>query len=244
MGKILIADSSEEFRELLARELEQHHQVNCCADGQRALEILEEFTPDLMVLDLMLVGDGMALLQTAAERGICPRTVVSTSFFSPYMSELLNAYPVEYVFRKPCSISAVKNRVLDLAGRQQEPVLQLQSNHAAVTTMLHELGIPTNYSGFDQIRLGVLMLADNPGLQMTKVVYPGIAEMSIHGGNKDTVERNIRSAIATAYNRRDDRVWRRYFPAAPNGQIPKPTNAKFLTGLAEMLTSGVVRKAK
>lgn len=244
MGKILIADASEEFRSLLAAALEPEHSVITCADGIVALELLAAEAPDLMVLDLMLRGDGMAVLQSASDRGSCPRTVIIGSFFSDYILHLLSEYPVEYVLRRPCSIQTAAGRIADLLGRRESPVLQLQSDHAAVTTMLHQLGIPTNYTGFDQLRQGILMLAKQPGLPVTKVVYPTIAASAIQGGTAGTVERNIRSAITAAYERRDDRIWRRYFLPAANGQIPKPTNTRFMTRLAEELASGTSRKAK
>lgn len=244
MGKILIADGSEEFRNQLSAALAPVYEIFCCGDSARTLELLQEAAPDLLVLDLMVVGDGMEVLRIAKEKAVCPRTVITGRFFSDYVLNALSDYPVEYVFRRPCSVEAVVNRVNDLLGYQARSGPEQLPDHAAVTVMLHELGIPTNYSGFDQMRQGILMLAKEPGLPMTKVVYPAIADACAQGGNATTVERNIRSAIAAGYARRNDRVWRRYFQTAANGQIPKPTNTQFLTRLSEEISCGALRKVK
>lgn len=242
MGKILIADCLEEFRTQLEKALEGTYEVACCAEGERALELLEELRPDLLILDPMLIGmDGLEVLHQAHERKICPETIITGRFFSDHLLNMIAEYPVQYVLRKPCVISALVNRVGELLGQEEKELPREQDPHGAVTTMLHELGIPTNYAGFHQIRMGVLMLAKEPGLAMTKVVYPTIAAESKRGANSVTVERNIRSAIGRAYANRDDRVWRRYFLPAANGQIPKPTNTQFLTRLAEEVSCNVLR---
>lgn len=53
--KILIVDDSATVRKLISSKLEKSgHEVMCAADGIDALEKIKEFTPDLILLDIMM----------------------------------------------------------------------------------------------------------------------------------------------------------------------------------------------
>lgn len=55
MTKILLVDDDLEFRDLLKEALEgEGHDVVCAADGLDALMRLDTFTPDVILLDLMM----------------------------------------------------------------------------------------------------------------------------------------------------------------------------------------------
>jgi two-component system, OmpR family, response regulator MprA len=60
-GRVLIVEDDEAIVDVLRRTLRQEgHEVRAASDGVEALEIAEEFLPDLVVLDLGLPGmDGM-----------------------------------------------------------------------------------------------------------------------------------------------------------------------------------------
>jgi PAS domain S-box-containing protein len=62
--KVLIVDDEEDSRRLLAAYLEEEHcELRTAANGREALETLETFPPDLILLDLMMpVMDGMTFL--------------------------------------------------------------------------------------------------------------------------------------------------------------------------------------
>ena len=73
MLKLLIADGTEEFRLALAEQLAGSFVIRCCHQGKQALEMIDSFRPDVLVLDLMLPElDGISLLQQLAERNAMP----------------------------------------------------------------------------------------------------------------------------------------------------------------------------
>ena len=76
-------------------------------------------------------------------------------------------------------------------------------------------------------------MKDDPNASLSKEIYPALAKTQ--GGTATSVEKNIRDAIGYAYRNRNEAVWARYFPVAPNGQVPKPTNRAFLATLAQRL---------
>lgn len=236
LTKILIVDANEEFRSALADELRPDHTVRTCGNGLQALELLRSVHPDFLVTDLMLPGlDGLSLMKTANQEGICPPTIATSTYFSQYAAKALEELNVEYMMLKPCQISALASRVDDLMCQSPAPVFCLPSPYSAVTTVLLELGFPTSRKGFRYCREAILLLSADPGLQITKEIYPAVAKA--YDTEPESVEKNIRDVITAAWQNRDDALWRRYLPIAPNGQIPRPSNSVFLTHLSEVLST-------
>lgn len=69
--KILIVEDDERIAEALAEDLsDQHYAVEIAADGQTAKDLIESFTYDLILLDLMLPEiDGITLCQKLRSQG-------------------------------------------------------------------------------------------------------------------------------------------------------------------------------
>jgi two-component system, OmpR family, alkaline phosphatase synthesis response regulator PhoP len=65
-GKILIVDDEDDIRELLLAYLEKEgYQVSQAADGQEALKVARESSPDVVILDIMLPKmSGLEVLST------------------------------------------------------------------------------------------------------------------------------------------------------------------------------------
>ena len=232
--KLLIADGNEEFRQALARELDGAYFVRCCGDGKEALSLLRSFAPDILVLDLMLPElDGISLLQSASASGLCPMVLVTSRFFNDYVHEAMEDLGVGYMMRKPCDIPATAARIGDLSRHIRPPQVTLPDPMTHVSNLLLSLGIPTKLRGYVYLREAILMMMKDPDQPITKVLYPSVGAMC---GCKGThVERSIRSAIDTAWKQQDSRIWQLYFHAGSDGVIPRPSNAAFITRLADAL---------
>lgn len=242
MRKVLIADASEQWRELLQKALEQDYQVRSAADGRRTLELIGEFRPDVLVIDLLISGvDGLTILKMLDEQDLHPRIIVTGKYFSNFITAALERYQVDDLVMKPCTVAAVTDRVaLVLAQEESAPVVE-QDPYDAITAMLVELGAPTSQQGFRFLRRGIQLMMEDPTQQLTKSLYPAIA--AEYGTNKENVEKGLRTTVTTAWTRRRDHVWRTYFPPAPNGQIPKPTAGQFLARLTDVILSSRRKRA-
>lgn len=246
MKKLLIVDSNEEFRETLAQALGKQYSVMTCGSGLRALELLAARQTDLMILELMLPGmDGLRLLRQAALSGLTVPSLALSRYFGDYAIDAAGRLGVEYMMLKPCEVSAVVERVADLldASQPEEPLFQEVSARSAATTLLLELNLLTKHRGFNYALDAIIMLAQTPNQQITKTVYPEIAKQ--YRTSSTAVEKCIRDAIASAYLNRNEELWNRLFPTAPDGTLPRPTNSIFLTRLAQELvcTKGARRRA-
>jgi two-component system response regulator (stage 0 sporulation protein A) len=68
---------------------------------------------------------------------------------------------------------------------------------------------------------------------VTKVLYPEVAKRC--DCDPSHVERSIRSAIEAAWKRRDDSIWKLYFPEEGMHSGKRPTNSAFIARLAQSL---------
>ena len=69
-GRVLVVEDDAEIADVLRRTLRQEgHEVRSAADGVAALEVAEDFVPDLVILDLGLPKlDGVEVLPPAPGR--------------------------------------------------------------------------------------------------------------------------------------------------------------------------------
>lgn len=238
MPRLLIASSSNEFCQSISQCLCGRMQTQCCHSGRQALSLLRSAQPDLLLLDLMLPEmDGLTVLQTAAAEGIHPQVIVTLDFQSPYVLEALTRLQVSYVMLKPCDCSAVLANLEDMAGTMQsaaEPTIaEPPDRQAMALRVLLELGMIPKWNGFACLQLGLPAFAEDPKQTVTKELYHRIGKQI--GKNSTLVERNIRTAIQKSWAQGTMAAWRKYFPCAPDGTVPRPSNKAFISHMAQIL---------
>lgn len=234
MQKVLIADGSEEFLHALTEALRGIYHVKSCRSGNDALELIMNFNPDILILDLMLPGmDGLSLLQYIETLGKQMHILATTRFLSNYVVEAVARLGVGYLMMKPCDVQAVVSRIADIAGSQEVPLVTEPAPRTAVSNMLLALNIATKRRGYNCLREAVLLMAEKPGQSITKELYPAVGALC--GASRDQVERVIRTAIDAAWQQRDETIWRLYFPPKADGAIHRPSNATFICRLADCL---------
>lgn len=228
---MLIADASEEFRLALADTLRGTYMVRMSQEGNQTLEMLRSMKPDILVLDLLLPGlDGISLLQRAAESGLRPMVLATTGFANDYVLECAERMGVGYVMVKPSDVHAVAARIADLHRHLKPPSVTRPDPRTLVRNTLLNLNMPTKLKGFGCLQEAVLEAVRDPAQQVTKELYPKVAKLC--DGNAVQVERSIRTAIAAAWERRNEEVWRLYFQPNQAGVLERPTNSEFISALA------------
>ena len=101
-----------------------------------------------------------------------------------------------------------------------------------VNRFLYWLGVPSVYNGYPSLVEALTILAEDPTLSITKVLYPEIAKRI--GSGPKAVERNIRSAIEQAWKIRDIERWSQLFPELRE----RPSNSQFFSRVLETLRNG------
>ena len=219
MQTLLIVDTSPLFADLLARPVKDSFRVYTCADGDTALELLEKLHPDVLVLQLCLPGrDGFTLLRSLSRRP--PVILGLTNLTSAYIEQTAARLGISCLLRAP-SVHSLAMALLELTQSAQGCTPEL---------LLQDLGFTPNTDGFRYLSIGLPLFCEDPDQSVCKELYPKIACLAaVKDGT--LVERSIRSAISTAWQRRDSLLWSSYFP---NGQ-KAPSNKVFLATLVQKL---------
>ena len=230
MQRIIIADDCSDASAALVGILRARYQVENCQNGKSALERLRAEKTDLLIADLMLAElDGLELIKTAQQEQLISAVIVTGRVFSEYVLEALEACNVDYAMKKPCSLTSLAERAEELCSRLNEKNASPEEPLCAVSGILLALGFRTKTKGFRYCRDAILMLAEQPGLQMTKNVYPEVGKP--WGAKGQAVEKAVRMAITAAWECRDEKVWQMYFSV-------RPTNTEFLTRIADAVSLG------
>ena len=121
--KVLVADASEEFRRILVEQLDGEagiQVVGATGDGEEALQLSERLAPDVLVMDLVLTQmDGVEVLQALSKAEARPRVLVLSGFARGSVAELAASTGADYYMLKPCRLTAVAERVRQLAALQE-----------------------------------------------------------------------------------------------------------------------------
>lgn len=232
--KLLIVDNSEDFPIALSQYLKKDYQVMYCLDGKEALSVMSSFQPDILFTEIVLPGlDGISLLESVASQGFHPLVMTFTPFYNSYMISALTRLNVGYWMIKPCDLHAIGERIRDLTTLHDETDSDADDPQTRSSELLLCLGFVMKHQGFTHLQEAILMELQKPGRSVTKELYPDIAKKL--GCSQATVEHSIRTAIQSAWEKRNDAVWQQFFPQDASGSIPRPTNATAIIRLAQVL---------
>lgn len=104
-----------------------------------------------------------------------------------------------------------------------------------ILVILLELDVPTNYDGFDYLSKAIALYHEDPAQMITKGLYAAVANAYRGAVDESQIESSIRSAVKSAWARRDESVWSLYFPFDKDGKIKRPSNTEFISRIARVL---------
>lgn len=236
-SKILLADASEEFRNLLQETVEKMDEftvIGSVGDGTEALRLAEEHKPDLIVMDVVLTGlDGMSVLRRLP-REHRPQVILLSAMYTDRMvSEAVEA-GAGFFMLKPCEINALTER-MRMAVSATGTVDHSAELKSRVTSIIHEIGVPAHIKGYQYLREAIIITVEDMDVinAVTKVLYPEVA--SRFGTTPSRVERAIRHAIEVAWDRGDLETLQRFFGYTVSNTKGKPTNSEFIAMIADRL---------
>lgn len=227
MQSILIVETSETLCDGLDKELRKNFQIYRCAQGDEGLRLQAELHPDGLILNLILpYVDGMFFLEHMTEP--YPKAIITmSSVYPPHIQQHLMDLGVHYFFLVPCSKDAVAHRMRAMLEDVKE--ISCISYQETIAAHLQKLGVPRR-GGYEDLRIGVPLYAQDPTQSMIKEFYPAVAVLRGRD-NWQQVEKAIRTVKEYAFSRRDNAVWREYFPHLDRC----PTNRQFISALADLL---------
>ena len=154
------------------------------------------------------------------------------------MVEAVQSLGAAYIMVKPCDVRATVSRLTDICRRVHPPVAVGPDSRAFVSNLLLSLGFATKLKGYGYLREAIVLMAENPNQSITKELYPAVAAVYKKENvriDSSLVERAIRNAIESAWERRNDELWRQYFAADNGGAMRRPSNGTLITRISDIL---------
>ena len=245
--RVLIADDNREFADLLHEYLQQQDDmqvVGVAYNGLDALELIEEFSPDIVVLDIIMPYlDGVGVLEQLAGHSLArrPKIVMLTAFGQESITHRTLELGADYYILKPFDLDILAQRLRQMTTGDALPSKALnvrdkqKEQDIRVTAIMHELGIPAHIKGYLHLRDAILMVTSRVDLlsRITKELYPTIAEK--YATTPSRVERAIRHAIEVAWTRGNVEFIDEMFGHTVSQEKGKPTNSEFIAMVADKL---------
>jgi len=239
--KVLLADCSEEYCNQLNQVIEDSERfetVGITDNGQKAVELIKELKPDIIVMDMILSNlDGLGVLQAISEMSDKPAAVIVSNFKNEYVVSKAAQLGARFYLLKPCSPETVLEKLLTIRDldRRAIGISDDVNVETMVTEMIHEIGVPAHIKGYQYLREAIMIaVADREVINaITKILYPQVAKT--FSTTPSRVERAIRHAIEVAWDRGDLETLQRFFGYTVSNTKGKPTNSEFIALIADKL---------
>ena len=260
--KVLIADDNYEFGMTLKNYLvndESVEIVGMARDGEEAYSDIVRLKPDVALLDVIMPHlDGIGVLeklnQSKLEKN--PIKIMVSAVGQDKITQKAIALGADYYIVKPFDITLLIKRIKEIKNEDPEqirdtiisreiksPYINVNKSEenskenleAAVTNIIHEVGVPAHIKRYQFLREAIIMSVENIDMinQITKQLYPDIA--SKYGTTPSRVERAIRHAIEVAWGRGDQKTTENIFGYTVSADKGKPTNSEFIAMIADKL---------
>ncbi|MBQ9459954.1 MAG: sporulation transcription factor Spo0A [Oscillospiraceae bacterium] len=245
---VVLADANEEFRRMLAEEIEasgEFEVVACVGDGQSALRAVEQKQPQLLLADVLLPElDGFGLLDRIAGLAQKPKTILLSAIYRNEIVAQAVDKGVSFFMPKPCEISSLMERMRQAVGSAAaEEEDEMQALKKRVTAVIHEVGVPAHIKGYQYVREAIIIAVQDMEVinGVTKVLYPEVARR--YNTTPSRVERAVRHAIEVAWDRGDLETLQSYFGYTVSNTKGKPTNSEFIAMIADKIRLDGKRRA-
>lgn len=213
--------------------------VGCFNDGKEGLSYLIKNADDydVVLLDILLPKiDGIRMLEELKKRDITKKIIVLSSFKDDYTIKKIQKLGAEYYLLKPVELEVLEGRIEEIFKEKIE--VKKENNLSVeieVSTILHDLGIPSHVKGYRYIREGIMLLytGEEANRLITKEIYPEIATK--YQTTATRVERAIRHAIEISWIRGDIKLMEKIFGNSVDFERSRPTNSEFLTTIADRI---------
>ena len=233
---VLISDQTIIGKQAEEALLQQGFNVILCGkDGNEVLKKIDEFRPDAVIIEAFMLGiDAISVKKRYDNLLSSNKKQIMFFAMGDFGTESIEKELIDHGFKnyfvKPLAINNIIIQLFKLKENIKKIVI---NNECKATHILHHIGVPANLKGYRYLRHGILLCIDdsNEILGITKTLYPLIAKE--FDTKSSCVERAIRNAIETAWERGNADVINDYFGYTINASRGRPTNSEFISMIAE-----------
>lgn len=252
--KIVVADDNEIIRQMIVDTLNDDDQIEIvgeASDGAKAIKVIKDTHPDVVLLDLVMpMVDGIGVMEAIAEdKDFADKKpqylVISAAGSEDIVNQALQT-GASYFIMKPFDSETLIKRIKRISGESEFSKYQgggtmgnsddhtINMEHMVVG-LLRNIGVPVRMVGYKYLRDAIIIAMEDTDslMSVTKNIYPEIA--SRHGTSSGNVERNIRYVIESTWSRRDDEKYKDIISKIFKGEVKKPTNSEFILICSEWI---------
>jgi len=246
--RLLIADDNKDFCNMLQEFFQGEDDMEVLGiahDGLEVLEKVEEMSPDVLILDLIMPNlDGLGVIEKLANNPKKPKIIVLSAVGQDKITQKAINLGAVYYIVKPFDLNVLIERVREMTDnyfvpKRQKSVVSPSERkdnlEVEITNIIHEIGVPAHIKGYFYLREAIYMVINNVELlsAVTKVLYPTIAGK--FNTTPSRVERAIRHAIEVAWNRGCLETINNLFGYTIPRDKGKPTNSEFIAMISDKL---------
>ena len=238
--KVIIGDESKEFGCMLANSLRGRgfFAVTRDNDGLLLLEAIRSEEPDVVIVDSIIPGiDAAELIKRCDSFVHKPFFIVTSAYRNVFAERQIMSMENAYFMLKPFDCDMLVNVIRSAAAMEMAPGDPRLSEdmEMVVTEIIHQIGIPAHIKGYHYLRQAILLSYDDPDMleSVTKLLYPTVARH--FNTTASRVERAIRHAIETAWDRGDLDTIQNLFGYTVSVGKGKPTNSEFIALITDNL---------
>lgn len=226
-------DVCDELVEVIA-EQELGFVVGTATDRAQTMQLIEEYHPDLVVLDLLLPGqDGVFILKEIAKLDHKPIVVATASNVSDSLASDTAAWGARYLALKPYDKYALAEHIKSLL--YGDPMLDNKKLSTEIFNSLRDTGIPANMLGYQYLKKALQIAVQNPKaiLRATEKVFLPVAED--FGVKHTNIQSAISRAIKTGWDRADLDTLQSYFGYTVSNAKMFPTATEYIATVSERI---------
>lgn len=258
---VAIADDNQRLAETLENLISKEEDMEVVGkvdDGIKALKLIEEKSPDVMILDVIMPSlDGLGVLEKVQNEKKNQNTsfIILSAMGQENVAEEAFSLGASYFLLKPFDnqtlLKKIRQTGRDHGARQRKAAAFIDQKDSlkteehkrddsrpleiVVTNMIHEIGVPAHIKGYQYLRDSIMLAVKDMDIlnSITKQLYPTIA--SKHNTTPSRVERAIRHAIEVAWNRGKMDTIDALFGYTIHAGKGKPTNSEFIALIADKI---------
>ncbi len=243
--KVLLADDNNSFLEMLSERIsqEEEFEVVCTAlDGETALQGISEYHPDLVILDIIMPRlDGLAVQEKLRDLPERPKVAIFSAMGMDYITRQALTLGADAYFLKPFNLDVFIRRLRTLMGEtreQQNLHVRKQTDEdlrRSITDQLHLMAVAPHLKGYRFLTEAILNVVNDKGMldSITYKIYPVVAKQ--FNTTPMRVERGIRSAIESAWDRCRVDTIEKMFGYTLDENKGKPSNSEFIAMIADKI---------
>lgn len=220
--------------ELISKEVTIKH---IASDYKEGLKIINgnNCNFDAVIIDSSLEGNILNLLYNLKDESILSRTIVVDNIKLGCYNLIDSKYQLYNVIPSNFRIEDLLMYIKDIKDKNEKVNYQKITTFEEIAEILKTLGVAPDKNGFHYLRKAIYECYLNPKLltSVTKEVYPLVGKTFDKTPN--CVERSIRSAIETGWDRSNYEYTEKLFLNCIDFYRSKPTNGEFISIIVDKL---------